>query len=523
MTAFLSGLVGQGFLTDPDRTRVEALIGSTDEPWDQIVCRLGLMTEVALTAALAKETGLPIAEPHSEAYADDRCSTAFLRAGRALLLREKGETVIGLVDPFESGVQEGASFALGRELIIRLLSASRYEALLLTVEAMDNSEVLSSETADVAFDAEWLADMASSEPVVRRVNALIAEASARRASDVHLEPHEGGFAIRSRVDGVLGTAGRMSRSEGLAVVSRVKILADLDIAERRRPQDGRFTFPVAGQKIDLRVSTVPTDYGESAVLRLLDRSSVALDYASLGYSEAQATTIQSFLHRPYGLVLLTGPTGSGKTTSLYTFLQDLADGSRKILTVEDPIEYRLARISQSQIDPAIGVTFASQLRSFLRHDPDVMMVGEIRDIETARIAVQAALTGHLVLSTLHTNDAPSAVTRLRDLGLEDYLLAATLNGVVSQRLVSRLCTACTGRGCGACGETGRRGRVAVAEALTVNDSVAEAIRAGAPEAVLREKDSQFVPIAADAWSKAQASLIAAGDAARVLGQPVTAP
>ena len=528
--SFLRHLEASGVLASGDAGRALRLAGELGEHWDQVLTRLGLVTEAVIARELGRVTGLEVAAGPVAAELPADLNPSFLAARRAVLLEELEGFAVGVVDPFGGEAARGVRFALGRGVPVRLVTHAEVERLGQAAAGEgtggEGSGAGPSVADDVAPDAERLADLASSEPVIRRVNALLGEAGGARASDLHLEPAEAGYVVRRRVDGVLYEHARLGRSDGLAVVSRVKILAGLDIAERRRPQDGRFTFPVGGRRVDLRVSSVPTEHGESVVLRLLDREAVRLDLAALGYSERQAQAIRGFLHRPHGLVLLTGPTGSGKTTSLYTFLTELSDGRRKILTIEDPIEYRLGGISQAQVDPRIGVTFASALRAFLRHDPDVLMVGEIRDLETARIAVQAALTGHLVLSTLHTNDAPSAVTRLRDLGIEDFLLAATLNGVVSQRLVGRICAACTGTGtgtgtnCEACGGTGRHGRVAIAEILEANDAVRAAIGRGAAEDVFREKDPHFALLAADACDKAAGGVITAEDAERVLGVPV---
>jgi general secretion pathway protein E len=291
-------------------------------------------------------------------------------------------------------------------------------------------------------DAQRLKDLASEEPIIRLVNQLISRAVETRASDVHLEPFEDRLRLRYRYDGVLHEVDGPARRLHAAIISRIKIMAMLDIAERRLPQDGRIKLVVRGHEIDLRVSTMPSLHGERAVLRVLDRSAVDLDFEKLGMPEDLREGFCRLLEGPNGIVLVTGPTGSGKTTTLYTGLLHLNSTARNIITVEDPIEYQLHGITQVQVKPQIGLNFSNTLRTILRQDPDIIMIGEIRDIETAQIAVQAALTGHLVLSTLHTNSAAATITRLRDMGLEDYLLTATLKGIVAQRLVRRLCPAC---------------------------------------------------------------------------------
>jgi len=348
-------------------------------------------------------------------------------------------------------------------------------------------------------DAERLKDLASEAPVIRLVNQIIARAVETQASDIHIEPFEDRLRVRYRYDGVLHEAESPPGRLQAAITSRIKIMSRLDIAERRLPQDGRLKLAVRGQEVDFRVSTVPSLYGESVVLRVLDRNAVEFNFAKLGMPPGPTAKLLHALDLPNGIVLVTGPTGSGKTTTLYTGLLNLNSIVRKIFTVEDPIEYQLTGITQIQVKPQIGLTFANLLRSILRQDPDIIMVGEIRDLETAQIAVQAALTGHLVLSTVHTNSAAATITRLRDMGLEDYLITAVLRGVLAQRLVRRLCQQCKRPaeapaemierfgldkratelpirlwhpvGCPHCRQTGYRGRMAIAEFLVPDEEV----------------------------------------------------
>ena len=294
------------------------------------------------------------------------------------------------------------------------------------------------EQGGVLEDIEHLKDMASEAPVIRLVNLILQRAEDQRASDIHIEPFENQLKVRYRIDGVLHDAEAPPASSSAAVISRVKIMARLDIAERRLPQDGRIMLRIQGKALDLRVSTVPTSYGESVVMRLLDRQTVQFDFPSLGFDGPRLAAFQDLLARPHGILLVTGPTGSGKTTTLYTALSQLNTAERKIITVEDPVEYQLEGINQIQVKPAIGLDFAGALRAIVRQDPDVIMIGEIRDLETCRIAVQSSLTGHLVLSTLHTNSAAASITRLLDMGVESYLIASTVSGILAQRLVRRL-------------------------------------------------------------------------------------
>ncbi len=355
---------------------------------------------------------------------------------------------VALADPFNDFTRPAIEAALGLTVSIAVAVPIELEAALnrLYPEFEDGGgealleEVVAGEPSEE--DAERLKDLASEAPVIRLVNQLIARAVETRASDVHVEPFEDRLRIRYRYDGVLHEVEPPAAGLRAAVISRIKIMARLDIAERRLPQDGRIRLTVRGHDIDFRVSTVPSLYGESVVLRVLDRTAVEFDYGKLGLPHDVRRGLESALDLPNGMVLVTGPTGSGKTTTLYTGLLRLNSVARKIITVEDPIEYQLPGINQIQVRAQIGLNFATLLRSDLRQDPDVIMIGEIRDLETAQIAVQAALTGHLVLSTVHTNSAAATDTRMRDMGVEDYLLAATLKGVLAQRLVRRLCSVC---------------------------------------------------------------------------------
>ncbi len=342
---------------------------------------------------------------------------------------------------------------------------------------------------------EDLLETEDDAPIIRMINALLTQASRDGASDIHIEPFESYSLVRFRVDGTLRDVVRPRRELHAALISRIKILAQLDIAEKRLPQDGRIALRIGGRPIDVRVSTLPTGHGERAVLRLLDKEAGRLDLARLGMSEATLAAFDRLVHQPHGIVLVTGPTGSGKTTTLYASLARLDASTTNILTVEDPIEYDLEGIGQTQVNARIDMSFAKALRSILRQDPDVIMIGEIRDLETAQIAVQASLTGHLVLATLHTNDAASAVTRLIDMGVEPFLLSSSLLGVAAQRLVRKLCTQCRepdpvaggwrAVGCLACNRSGFTGRTGVYELLTVDDRLRGLIHQGAAESEIR--------------------------------------
>jgi general secretion pathway protein E len=340
---------------------------------------------------------------------------------------------------------------------------------------------------------EDLLEAANDAPIIRMLNALLTQAAKDGASDIHIEPYERSSAVRFRVDGTLREVVRPNRALHAALISRLKIMAELDIAEKRLPQDGRISLRIGGRAIDVRVSTLPSAHGERAVLRLLDKTESKFTLEALGMSGDVLGAYQRLIAQPHGIVLVTGPTGSGKTTTLYASLGRIDTSTTNVLTVEDPVEYELAGIGQTQVNPKIDLTFAKALRAILRQDPDVIMIGEIRDFETAQIAIQASLTGHLVLATLHTNDAPSAVTRLVDMGVEPFLLSSSLLGVLAQRLVRKLCPHCKraderGRwhpvGCDECGRTGYKGRTGVYELMIADDKVRALIHGRASESQL---------------------------------------
>ena len=331
---------------------------------------------------------------------------------------------------------------------------------------------------------EDLLEASADAPIIRMLNALLMQAARDGASDIHIEPYERHSSVRFRIDGTLREVVQPNRALHAALISRLKIMADLDIAEKRLPQDGRISLRLGQRAIDVRVSTLPGAHGERAVLRLLDKSLSRLTLASVGMKGATLQRLEQLIAQPHGIVLVTGPTGSGKTTTLYAALQQLDAAHFNIMTVEDPIEYELSGIGQTQVNAKIDLDFAKALRAILRQDPDIIMIGEIRDKETAQIAIQASLTGHLVLATLHTNDAVSAVTRLTDMGVEPFLLSSSLLGVLAQRLVRKICTACQGSGCNECGHTGYQGRTGIFELLSVDDTLRERIHSRAAESEL---------------------------------------
>ena len=403
--------------------------------------------------------------------------------------------------------------------------------------------ISSDDDEDTLHNVEKLKDLASETPIVRLVSLIVNRAVELKASDIHIEPFENELAIRYRIDGVLQKADAPPFRSAPAVISRLKIMANLNIAERRRPQDGRIHVRVQGNDVDLRVSTVPTLFGESVVLRILDRSHVQLGFNDLGLDAAHYPLFFKSLQKLHGILLVTGPTGSGKTTTLYAALSELNQMDRKILTVEDPIEYHLNGINQIPVNPNIDVTFANALRSIVRQDPDIIMIGEMRDGETANIATQAALTGHFVLSTLHTNDAGSSITRLLDMGVEDYLLSSTINGILAQRLLRLLCDRCKRKravlpeeiarfstyqgppldyfyepiGCDQCNDSGYRGRTVIAEFLESNETIRRLIlqRADGSDIQQAARKNGMITIVEDGLRKASLGITSPAEALRV--------
>ena len=482
----------------------------TGQPLDNVLIQLGLLTERDLAESYAAFLDLPIARPerypHEQPLFSERLQLKFLRQARAMpIALEQDHLVVAITDPSDrftpAAIMAATGLPVKLEIAVPIELDAAFDRLYAEPQAAkEDADGVRAETGEpLEEDAERLKDLASEAPVIRLVNQIIARAVETQASDIHLEPFEDRLRVRYRYDGVLQEADSQPAGLIAAIISRVKIMSRLDIAERRLPQDGRVKLAVRGTEIDFRVSTIPSLHGETVVMRVLDRSTVAFDYAKLGLPPAVIAPWNAALELPNGIVLVTGPTGSGKTTTLYTGLLALNSVARKIVTVEDPIEYQLGGINQIQVKPQIGLNFASLLRSILRQDPDVIMVGEIRDLETAQIAIQAALTGHLVLSTVHTNSASATITRLRDMGVEDYLLTAVLRGILAQRLVRRLCTQCRqeadapadlvrrfdldrrsgGRpvriwhpvGCPQCRNTGFRGRQAIVEFLVPDANI----------------------------------------------------
>jgi general secretion pathway protein E len=515
--AFADLLTGEDLVDAAAISRARRAAEAASERLDFVLVKLGLISESDLCAAYATYCNLPLLGPSDvpgRPVLADRLKLSFLKTNRILPISFDGKSLlVATADPFVDEAAKAISYLLDVKVDLAVITPAEIERALRTLYHDTAAETHTDEEQAAAlvsgdaseFDIERLRDIANEAPVIRLVNQIISRAVERGASDIHIEPGRDAVAVRYRIDGFLQQERLVPAALRAALTTRIKIMANLDIAERRLPHDGRFKTAVRGVEIDIRVSTLPTVFGESIVMRILDRTRVELDFTKLGLDEATQANLHRLMSLPNGIVLVTGPTGSGKTTTLYTALKNLNRPELKLFTVEDPIEYQLSGINQIQVQPQIGLDFPVALRSILRQDPDIVMIGEIRDLETARIAIQAALTGHLVFSTLHTNSAVAAITRLMDIGLERYLLASTVSGVMAQRLVRKLCRACArshrdgdrmhGKlkmalpegtaidlsgsriavGCEACAGTGYNGRTTISELLVIDDRMREAI------------------------------------------------
>ncbi len=496
--SFLDYLITNGIIDSPTGRRAQLAAESTGERLHHVLPKLGLLSEDGLAEQMSRFLNIPIlrkAEIPEVAVLPDLIRSKYVHSAKTLpLVATETEIIVATTDPFETEPAYAIRYLTGLPVFLRVTTPvefqKAYDALYSRQSpSSSTSEQLSNESYATETDIQRLRDLASEAPIIRLVSEIITRAVDSRASDIHIEPGSEVLSVRYRIDGDLRLVQQVANQYRAAITSRVKILAKLDIAERRLPQDGRIKIGVRGVDIDFRISTIPTIHGESVVIRILDRSRVELDFLKLGFNQPDIAKFKTLLKQPNGIVLVTGPTGSGKTTTLYTALRELNKPTVKIFTVEDPIEYQLAGINQIQVQTSIGLSFPGVLRSVLRQDPDIIMIGEIRDSDTAQIAVQAALTGHLVLATLHTNSAVAAINRLVDMGIERFLLASTLRGVVGQRLVRCLCQHCKARrlspsdatnkdtqnsveasavGCDSCGHTGYFGRSTIVEIASLD-------------------------------------------------------
>ncbi|MET0262532.1 MAG: type II secretion system ATPase GspE [Rariglobus sp.] len=502
---------------------------ATGKPIATLLVEMGLVEKETLLRKIAENLGFEYFEGHAGDIPNEVVGAvqgSLARMYGVVPVRVDSQSIDLLaIDPFNNQVIDDLTFALGKDVRLVVADPGRVEGLLKLHYGDDDATIddllkeLTSDDHDGAGGEKELSEhdlesMAGQTPIIRFVNLVIGQAIRDKASDIHFEPFEHEFKIRYRIDGALYEMAPPPKHLALPITSRVKVLASLNIAERRIPQDGRIKLTLAGRPVDLRVSTLPTQFGESVVLRVLDQSAVQLDISALGMPTDVYDGINEIIKRPNGIFIVTGPTGSGKTTTLYSALRVINTADLKLLTAEDPVEYEIEGIMQVPVNHAVGLTFAAALRSFLRQDPDVIMVGEIRDLETAQIAIQASLTGHLVLSTLHTNDAPGAVTRLVDMGVEPFLIASSLEAVLAQRLVRRICKSCRtayeppaallqqlgidpvdignreffyGRGCEQCSNTGYKGRMGVYEWLRMSEAVRDLVVERASTMVIKQK------------------------------------
>jgi general secretion pathway protein E len=535
-------LIERKLITLEDLERALELQKERGDKLGKTLVDLGFIAMRDVLAALSEQLSVPLVTidgPPAASAETETLSPRFLRQFRCLPVSRHDHTItLAMADPLDFETLSAVRNCTGLKVDPAL--AAEQEILDAIDKYFGESARSEAETeydgAQASEDLEHLRDMASEAPVIRLVNAIIAQAVEKRASDIHIEPFEKEFRIRFRVDGVLYNQEPPPREMKAAMISRVKLMAKLNIAERRLPQDGRIKIKTLGREVDLRVSTLPTLYGESVVMRLLDRSAGDFyDLYSLGFDQHMLSRMEHFTAMPHGIFMVTGPTGSGKSTTLYSALKRINQSDKKIITIEDPVEYQMDGINQIHVNPQIGLTFASGLRHIVRQDPDVIMVGEIRDRETADIAIRSSLTGHFVYSTLHTNDAPSAITRLTDMGVENYLITSSLVAVLAQRLVRVICKHCKqpdgvriapdgeeakcfrGAGCEHCFGSGYTGRVGIFELMELNDEIRRMImrNADAMEITVAARKNGMRSLREDGWMKVRNGTSTADEVMRV--------
>jgi general secretion pathway protein E len=551
-------LIERRLLSSDEMDRVMKLQQEQQAPLIRLLVELGFISEDDLLPVLRDHFDIPMISLRDVPVTPlpvELASTVgdFFKQARMVPVKIEGKNlIVAITDPLDISRLHALELAAGFDIKPVLAKekeiTARIEALFgnsYSADAAAGSGAREIEGAVDEEDVAHLRDMASEVPVIRLVNQMLVRALESRASDVHIEPFENQLKIRYRIDGILHEIEPPPRQLKAAVISRLKILAQLNIAERRLPQDGRIKIRLGGKDVDLRIATIPTLYGESVVIRLLERAQIFTELNALGFPADILQEFNEMIGKPHGMILVTGPTGSGKTTTLYGALQKINDPGKKIITIEDPVEYQLGGVNQIQVKPQIGLTFANGLRSIVRQDPDVIMVGEIRDAETAEIAVQAALTGHLVFSTLHTNDAAGAISRLLEMGVQDYLLSSSLLGVLAQRLVRRLCAACRKEvpfagfdenepelmaqsgerprtvweavGCDECSGTGYRGRVGILELLPVTSEICKVIVQRADAGMIRNLAVQqgMRLLREDGWEKVRQGITTVAEVLRV--------
>ena len=556
-TPFGQWLTAAGIITEPELARAEERQRTTGERLADAIVRLGYCTPEEVAQALAGRLSLPYLSreefPSSPPFLKN-LSPHYMRQYRFCPLSvENGILLVACADPLDPVAPDELRAALGLE--VRMAVATEPTILEAIERYFGSGTTAVQKVIETIRDDDWageeaggedlnsLRDMAFDAPVVRLVNLLIENAVAADASDIHIEPFEDNVRVRYRIDGMLFDAETPPKRLRAAITSRIKIMAELNIAERRLPQDGRIRMNLQGRRLDVRVSTIPTIHGESVVMRILDRAAILLPFERLGFDSRTQRHIERLIHLPHGMLLVTGPTGSGKTTTLYAALDKINSPDKKIITIEDPVEYQLRGVNQIHVKPKIGLTFAAGLRHIVRQDPDVIMVGEIRDLETADIAIHAALTGHLVFSTLHTNDAPGALTRLLDMGAEPFLVSSVLEGVLAQRLIRLICAVCRlpnepepkelravgieavpagvslyrGKGCADCRGTGYRGRTGIYEFLPMTEELRSLTLRKAPGHEIRQRAiaAGMTTLRQDGWAKCCAGVTTIDEVLRV--------
>ena len=520
----------RGLVDDMQLEEVQAELNRTGRPVGEILADYGIVDPDTQLQLIAEYLGTEVVRLEEVEFTPEvleAIPAATARMYQCLPVAVFGNTVrVALADPLNASVVDELGFSLGKEVQLVVADPAQVSKLIEkhypqetgglgdVLKELGYDEDLAKEVAQASAGTIDLANLASEAPIIKFVNLVLMQAIQDRASDIHFEPFEDEFKIRYRVDGALYEMAPPPKHLALPVISRIKVMANLDIAERRLPQDGRISMTIAGRQVDLRVSCLPTQFGESVVLRVLDRSALQLELENLGFPKFIYDYVSQVIQQPNGIFVVTGPTGCGKTTTLYSCLRRINTIDSKLLTVEDPVEFDIEGIMQVPVNEAVGMTFAKALRAFLRQDPDIIMLGEMRDLETSQVAIQASLTGHLVLSTLHTNDAPGAVTRLIDMGVEPFLISSTLLAVLAQRLVRTICKKCRtpfepteaqlamlnlsphdlgdkvfyyGRGCKDCNDTGYRGRKGIFELLPISEPIRLLINERAPTVVIRQK------------------------------------
>jgi type IV pilus assembly protein PilB len=514
-------LLEQGLITQKQWEEAGEEEQKTGQPLRKVLVKLGMVTEENMVNFIAEQMNIPrielgnylidptMTELIPEALARKYQLIPIFKIGKSLTCAMTDPLNLFALDEIRLKTGMTVEPAVATEEEIKKSLDEHYAvkgSMEDIISTLDEEKLGIKEDQDI--EVKQLQGIAEEPPVIRLVNMMVMQAVRAGTSDIHIEPEEEKLKIRFRVDGVLREESAPPKHLQSAIISRLKVLASLDIAERRKPQDGRFQMKTENRQIDIRVSCIPTIYGENVVMRLLDTSNVILNLGQLGISKQNLEKYQEILHRPHGIILVTGPTGSGKTTTLYASLNTLNSIQKNIVTIEDPVEYRLAGVRQIQINPEVGLTFANGLRSILRQDPDIIMVGEIRDKETAEIAIQSALTGHLVFATLHTNDAPSSIARLMDMGIEPFLIASSLIGVIAQRLVRVLCQECKGKGCQTCSQSGYKGRSGIYELMILDDPIRQLITKKASAAEIRKAalSAGMMPLREDGLQKVEQGL-----------------